>query len=477
MPKSICDYLGIDSAELEKRRAYNGFVDVDTELFIDPRLLKTTQVPELQHSYGRIHKRFSNIIKLIELSQRRRDALWKRAFNLLGFPEVRGLCIGYSSKSTRGRGIGKKLQAQLMDTAKTIIDAGITDPEIFELVGLFEENVGADLIGDMIGNIIMIDLLAYSHRVFGEIDIPAGHPKILFNKKYILPKNLHNNHPIILVPRDVLNDLPVAHTYEDIDRVVSFNDKLRRDLNRMIARIWGNNPPTKRVYKEAILSNPQILGDLIEVYRNMRPSPYDLMEDPGGHYIWYERTKQLVRDNPMDLSIGPNPSIGEIFKVAMSICKKFKHLIENGGLHTLLYRDRACQERKHEESAQKIFYGVATAYCEANDLDLSPETNSGRGSVDFKLSKGFSKRVLVETKLSSNKNLERGYLAQLAEYQKAEQSEYSIFLVIDVGGCSQDRWNRFRKTVRDSRRSGRRMPRVVYVNGRKPPPASKLAIS
>ncbi|MDE2637150.1 MAG: hypothetical protein OXI30_12375, partial [Chloroflexota bacterium] len=317
MPKTISDYLDIDSTLLEEAGAYNGFVDVDTELFIDPRLLKSTEASELHSSYQRIHTRYSNIIKLIALSKRRGDALWNRALKLLRFPEVRGLCIGYSSKSTRGRGIGKKLSAQLMDTANTIIDAGVTDPEIFELAGLFEENIGADLIGDMIGNIIKTDLHAYSHRIFGDIGIPAGHPKVRINRKYILPMNLHNNRPIILVPSDVLNDLPVAHSYEDIDYVVSFNDRLRRELNRVIARIWGNDPPSKRAYKEAILYNPNILTGLIEIYRDMRPTAYNLTDDPGGYYAWYERTKQLVRENPMALTLSPKPSSGELLQVVM----------------------------------------------------------------------------------------------------------------------------------------------------------------
>ena len=474
MPKSISEYLQIDCALLEEAEAYDGFVDVDTELFIDPRLLKATEVPELQDSYQRIHEHFSRIIKLIVSSKSRGDVFWRQAARKLHFPEVRGLCIGYSSKSTRGRGIGKKLQSQLLKTAKTIIDAGITDPEIFELVGLFEEYIGADRIGDMIANIIMSDLLAYSHRVFGNIGLSPNQRMVRINRKYALPLNLHNNHPIILIPTDVLNDLPVAHSYEDIDYVVSFNDQLRRELNRVIASIWGKGPPTKRAYKDAILKYPHILNGLIEVYRNMSPRPYDLISDPGGHYVWFERTRQLVGDNPIDLALSPQPSTKEVFDAVLTICRKFKQLIENSGLHTLLYKDRACRERKHEEAAQKVFFGVASAYCEANDLDLSPETNSGRGSVDFKISRGFVRKVLVETKLSSNKYLEHGYLTQLAEYEKSEQAENSVYLVIRVGGCSKERWNRFRDTVRESRGTRRRTPEVVLVDGRRPPPASKL---
>lgn len=57
---------------------------------------------------------------------------------------------------------------------------------------------------------------------------------------------------------------------------------------------------------------------------------------------------------------------------------------------------------KHESAAQLLFYGVADSYCAANNIDLSPESNAGRGPVDFKLSRGSTDKVIVEVKLTSN---------------------------------------------------------------------------
>jgi len=89
---------------------------------------------------------------------------------------------------------------------------------------------------------------------------------------------------------------------------------------------------------------------------------------------------------------------------------------------------------RKEKIVQKAFYSIADSYCEANNLDLSPEVNSGRGSVDFKISKGYIKRVLVEIKLTTNNQIVHGFRTQLKEYMKAEKTKSTIFLVIDNGG-------------------------------------------
>jgi len=70
----------------------------------------------------------------------------------------------------------------------------------------------------------------------------------------------------------------------------------------------------------------------------------------------------------------------------------------------------------------------ADIYCSANNLDVSPESDAGRGPVDFKVSRGLTK-VNVEMKLSTNRLL-HGYQKQLPIYDKAEKTNNSIFLII-----------------------------------------------
>jgi hypothetical protein len=115
-------------------------------------------------------------------------------------------------------------------------------------------------------------------------------------------------------------------------------------------------------------------------------------------------------------------------------------------------------------AAQKVFYGVADSYCEANNLDLSPEINSGRGYVDFKVSRGYRAKVVVEVKLTTNSSLRHGYEVQLAEYQKAERTASSVYIIVDVAGGSQKQANEVALFGESKRLVGEPAPNLILVD-------------
>lgn len=80
-----------------------------------------------------------------------------------------------------------------------------------------------------------------------------------------------------------------------------------------------------------------------------------------------------------------------------------------------------------------MFFGIADAYCIVKDIDLSREVHNGHGPVDFKLSDGANKKVVVEVKLTLNAQLMYGVMIQLPLYMKQENTEKAIYLVIDNG--------------------------------------------
>lgn len=113
------------------------------------------------------------------------------------------------------------------------------------------------------------------------------------------------------------------------------------------------------------------------------------------------------------------------------IIENFKRQIEYNGLFKLLYEGRE-KKLRHENTAQQLFFSVAQIFCLANDLDVSPETNSGLGSVDFKFSKGLTTKINVEIKYSNHSRLKHGLMKQLKEYDLSEQTSNSYFVVIQV---------------------------------------------
>ena len=175
------------------------------------------------------------------------------------FHEVGHIGLGYSKSGKNGSGIGGKFAKKLTETAYQLVTAGIKDPEIFQLVGLLEEGIGADRISDMTISILRDDFLHYTQSVSKSLNLKTK--KFTFDSKtYLLPHNPQNE-PIIFCPRSILTDLPVAFDSDDIDRVCSHNDALRDKVNEIIGDIFDKKTRAliKRNLKNFILNNPVIL--------------------------------------------------------------------------------------------------------------------------------------------------------------------------------------------------------------------------
>jgi hypothetical protein len=122
-----------------------------------------------------------------------------------------------------------------------------------------------------------------------------------------------------------------------------------------------------------------------------------------------------------------------------------------------------------------MFFINAYSYCKANDLDLTPEADTGNGPVDFKVSKGFSSRIIVEIKLSNSKKLLDGYHKQLEAYTNAEECSTSYYLVILVSPNVPPQLKSLINIYREQTKS-QDLPRkkLIVIDGRKKPSASKL---
>jgi hypothetical protein len=149
MIKRLSEALGVSAADLKKEGVFDAFLAVDSRFHIDPALVKATKTPELAGSYSKLSDYFKKILFLAIKSQGG-DVLERGAVRMLKFPEIEIAGLGFARDSKKGRAFGTKLSEQIFETARAIVRAGIEDPAIFELIGLFEEHVGADLISDMV---------------------------------------------------------------------------------------------------------------------------------------------------------------------------------------------------------------------------------------------------------------------------------------------------------------------------------------
>lgn len=473
MATLISSYLGINPEILKRLGVFDAVIGIDTRLFLDPHLLKKTKIPEFRNSRAEIEQYYSNIIRLLLASQRKGDIAWKEALRRLTFKEIHGVSMGYGVHSGDGNAIGTKLAGRLIDTAVEIIAMGIKDPEIFELLGLFEEDFGADRLSDMTITIIKDDIHRYSQRIANTLRIRNLIEVKSDDTLYNLPRHPYKNEHLLLLPNALLRDLPVALTWEGIDHVVATNRELRERLNRLIGQTWKNKI-TKRQLRDLILTSKENIETLLYAYRTSSSSYYDFENDPAGVVVWLRLGRKSADQSPISLQLKRDATIEDLEDVVEKIIFQFKKNIEVNGLNKHLYIKEGLRSKlRHERYSQLLFFAVADSYCEANNLDISREPNAGSGPVDFKLSRGYKNRVLVEIKYSSNRRLLHGFKKQLPAYQVSENTQRSFYVVLKVTK-SEEQIKELFKLQDEAKRKGVKIPKVVVVDAELTPSASKL---
>lgn len=470
MPRRISNILNVSSKDFNKKGAFDGFIDIDSRLHVDPSLLEICKIKEFKDSKKIFERHFSDVLALINGSKINGDKLWKEAQKRLEFKEIGNTALGYSKGGTVGNGIGPILANNILTTVSQIVEAGINDPIIFELVGVFEEGIGADRISDMTVNILFDNFAQYSSRVAKELKAPLK-KFFIKDREYELPFDPQTGKEIIIVPRSLLNNLPIATDWEDIDKVCRYNNALRRKTNKIIGNSWKSaTRVSKRELKRLILEEPELLKDLITQYKSKPRSSYDFQNDPLGELIWADLSEEAPEKHPLDLSSYKPVTAENILDIVHKICEQFSSLIQNNGWFEYLYDNTG--NLKPERAPQLLFFGIAEVYCIANNLDLNRETNAGIGSLDFKVSKGFEAKVNVEMKYSKNPNLIKGYEMQLPAYNRAEKTNTSIYLVIQTKGSRKSIDNLLNK-ANERRLKGERVPEIILIDGQKQLSASK----
>src|SRR5258706_16397821 len=103
---SLSKYLGVKRKDLEKVDVFDAILGIDTKLFIDPKLVTRTKLPQFIYSKSLILNYFGRLIKIHKQSDKV-ERLQKIAQGMLAIPEPIGLSIGYGNKTDNGTSIPK----------------------------------------------------------------------------------------------------------------------------------------------------------------------------------------------------------------------------------------------------------------------------------------------------------------------------------------------------------------------------------
>ena len=452
----ISEYLK-PKKSLAKLGIFDALLDKDSNFFINIIRLKMSTVPEFIEAYNHLNSFFSDIAMLLNVADTSEmsDKMYRSARSKFVFHEVNGINLGFS-ESSNGAGWGKKLSDKVLADAYQIIKKGVKQPEIFHLVSLFEENVAGDRLSDMIATIIESDIKNYTRRMMRELGISPKKRKTLQFSEDGFVVNPYKKCPILMLPEEILHELPIALDWDDISRVASENDLIRREISTEIGAEWKKwaSKEQKDYLLKHIFMQPEVCQRVIDGYKNENLDALDLKTDP--EYCAAVLLKIIKEVKPF-LKTKKQPNS---YDASMDVINIFKDWTENNKGWAEIHN---APSKNREKSIQRAIHLAAKHYLQINNLDVSFECDAGSGALDVKISRGTDKTI-TEVKLSSNGQYLHGYETQIKLYGKAENTEKMIYVFIDIGNPGR------RKSLIERHeldvRNGVKCPEIVIIDAR-----------
>lgn len=463
-------YFSISSKTIAAAGLIDPFLDVDVPLFIDPVLLAKSSNPTIATcAVDRFRRHFEILVRMLTISKEENDAAWKGARRQLDLREPPENGLGYGGSGRSGSSRPQDIREAILRTSKEIVTLGASDPEMISLMGFFEEDVGPDTISDLTTTVIMEDLAAITEAFCQANGVPLFEADIGTSHKlprFVTPSG--RAVPIVLVPEDVVRELPIANDWSDIERAAMENARIRERVNQFLGGILR---PTvidrKHALRSAALETAEEFDFFLAAVK-ANVTSYDPNMDALAYFCLkgiiaggFPGLKQALGYN---LKLGPN----EIMRAVRDSLDQFRRHVEAGNLWEELWLG---DKPKKERASQLIYYAIADAFCKANDLDISPEANMGGGPIDFKFSSGYSARVLVEMKRSGG-TVVHGYEKQLEFYKDASQTDFALFVVMDYGDLGT-KLNEIQRIRTARLNAGHRASDIIVIDATKKASASK----
>jgi hypothetical protein len=254
------------------------------------------------------------------------------------------------------------------------------------------------------------------------------------SKSYDLPS--YRGDFVILTPKNLLtrddtwiSQADMVRRFEEIPFAVD-NDQLRAEMNAYLyAQMPKDREPSSEDKSVAARSTLMRFPQLIDFYIRLKEDDGDQATSVSGERVsesehlyvqqFGEIAELLGRETPF-YGVPGNTKEETRQKIEF-----FKDVVENKGGHLLFY-DRTGQPIEREQDVQIMFRLVWFG----TPSDVSRETNDGRGPADFKISRGSKDKTLVEFKLASNSHLKKNLQKQLEIYQAASDAEAGYKVIV-----------------------------------------------
>ena len=448
------EYFNIEHDKLVEYGAVDISLSSDTRLYIDPSLIYF-------NDDGNIASQYQNIVKyLLMLRYKKQNSSLDINSQEIYFPEIKQNWLGDSKAGNCGRAVGKQFAGALLDKIEDICNTHNISNEIhLEKLLLIGNRVGKDKISDIVTNILLEFFINYTEAfaikylkedqycqfsiAHGKYDFDID---MFMDVKAYLPFIERNGKRdfILLTPKSILrmNDQAInkLQMHKDLYSICTVLDNA--ELRDRVIRTYNDVINSCRKAKEALGKNFTGRDQQVAITNayDRVVTEYPILFD---YYIKHE-------ENQKDITVNKAYEEREILRLAnakkswessglldeesdrvecelaIDECKHkiefFKKCIEVNGFYKVLYNQD--EKPKNEKDIQAAFMLI----WDRRTFELSPETNSGNGAVDFKVSKGVRNACNIEFKVASNPKLMSAGVQAIA-YELAQNIKLSYIVI------------------------------------------------
>lgn len=200
--------------------------------------------------------------------------------------------------------------------------------------------------------------------------------------------------------------------------------------------------------------------------------------NPANNEEWdyyYPKYDKEIEDNLKSLKLGkekePKPEDeNEFIDTITLLLNNFKVAIENYGYRLISDNGKPGSEKK----VQTAFLFYFKEYCKTLNIDVTKESDTGRGPVDFRFSNGVDFISHIEIKKDSHPKIKDSLKKQLKTYMDSEKVRIGFLIIVDFG--EKDLVEELKTLKRDKinlEKEGKYIE-IIVVDARKKKSASKL---
>jgi hypothetical protein len=441
------DHFRVPRRTVQSYGSFDISLVADLPLFIDPFLLFNSKRPV----YRALHKQI--IEYLVFLRDKAADGTLSHDLidSWYRFKEVRETWLGFSRTGNQGAGLGKDFAVALHSNLNRLFqDFGekqrITKSSHLEKLCLIREGVGRDKISDFTTRLILHYLCQYTQTftrkyIRKSLRRRFSVPRTHFDYKtetwrpatFTLPS--FGKTFVLLIARDLLtreetwiNRTELIERFNELPAAVE-NAQLRAQVENYFRQMLAYKRKVREEdRREAAARTIEQFPELIDYYIRLK-------EDTGAKAVAVSKERVTRAERVFLDQLGAFARAllahthfytvsGNTYDEALERLKYLKEEIEDRGGWRIFYDGTRPIEREADVHIlyRLVWFGTPS--------DVNPEANSGRGPVDFTISRGAADKSLVEFKLASNTQLRRNLQKQVEVYKKSARAQHTIKAIV-----------------------------------------------